>query len=643
MNRVLHAAVVAAVALTLALATATVARADGHYMKKGFFDPPAKGDQIYKADAGTQYAGDRKCLLCHIDYRNGKPPYKEWEWKDKYGLNNNGTFFRDSGYQRFMVPGTSGLASFLPTQTVPLKVKSHTEDGLTYGRASVEREDSSYKLQWAEFEKDGNPPNWAITPGYTYKEFKLKDVWMKYDPTTGRGDHWGKAEIKVETTVLVNGKQEKREIKFLGQFMGTNSGSDGRVLTGRIWTTGLDKDSYAPEFFDSTTYYDSTSFVKKTLKTFWGEYRMEATRPWVTESTTYGLIMTAGNKVAMTVSRATWSTEYRKRWDGVNLHKELTADTVKCAACHSTHRGQGDQLISRKTETMLCLLCHDGSGSAYNVNAGTIAGLHESPAGPMEKWVDASVASTTTKAAELRKGATSKHDVRYTTLLASAPGASPAFSGELRCSSCHDPHGNSNYRNLREAPNPYNTPADASRVTVKARLIRADGKIGSAETVDYQTGMTEFCSACHMDYQAGAGSGSTPYNGNPALAGKVAEPAMAGVRRHAMYVDGNDNTKYPLTGGEKLTVAGVTYPLKFESAQQVPEAFGGGKKDHPAGVACITCHFSHGTPLPNTNSELDVNGTKEWYDKAVGPSMMLRAPGRGVCQACHAKGQMSAP
>lgn len=633
------AIVIASVALS-AMALAPAAFADEHYMKKGFFDPPAKGDQIYTQDAGKEYAGDKRCLLCHIDYRGGSVPYKEWDWKDKYGLNDNGVAFRDSGYQRMMVPGTSGLAPFLPDQNVPLKVKQHTEDGVTFGRAAVEREGSSYKLQWAEFERDGNPPDWSLTPGYTYKDMKFKEVWMKYDPATGQGDHWGKVEIKIETEITVNGKKQKREIKFDGQFMGRNTGPDGRILEGRIWTTGLGKDSFAPEFHDPDLYYDSTNFVTRTLKTFWAEYRMEASKPWVTEHPTHGPLMTADNKIAASISRATWSSEYRKRWDGVNLHAEFTADTFKCAACHSTHRGAGDQLINRKTEVMLCLVCHDGSGSTYNVTAGVIGGAHDSAAGPMDKWVDTSLASATVKAPEVRKGPTSKHDVRYTTLLSSAPGASAAFSGELRCSSCHDPHGNLNHRNLRETPNPYNAVGDEPQVTVRASVHRTDGKTGSAETIDYQTGMTEFCSACHMDYQAGQGAGSQGYDGNPALAGRIAEPAMAGARRHAMYVDGNDNPRYPLTGTESISVNGVVYPLRFESAQEVPSAFGGGVKDHSAGVACITCHYAHGTPIANTNSELDSSGTKEWYDKAVGPTALLRAPGRGVCQACHAKGQM---
>lgn len=628
-----------------------VAYADGDYLKKGYFDPPEKGDQIYKKDAGEEFKGDQKCLLCHIDYRDGRPPYKEWDWKDKYSLNSNGKAFRDSGYQRLMVPGTSPLAKFFPDQALNLKVKAHEEDGYKFGRGSVEQDGTRYRLQWFELEKGSNPFTWHLTPGYTYKDMKFKEVWMSYDPVTGRGDHWGKLEIKVETEIVVvddkgKEKKEKREIKFDGQFMGYNSGPDGRKLKGKLWTTGLGHNSYAPEFgATADVYYDTTYFVEKTLKTLWAEYEIEAGKPWVMEHPELGLILTPDNAATAVVSKANWSVEFRKRWDGVNVHKNFVEDTMKCAACHSSHRAPGEKLISRKTEVMLCVLCHDGSGSNYNVLGGLIGNKHDSAAGPIDKWVSKDV-STTVKAAELKK-ATSKHDMKYTTLISAAPGGSANWSGDLRCSSCHNPHGTTNYRSLRVTPNPYNWDkyGDENRVEVKAEVSYAGGKVGTPETVNYLTGMTEFCSSCHVDYQAGAGSGTDAYHGNPMFSAGVLESEMYGVRRHAVYVDGNDNPKYPLTGNEAVTVGDIVYPLRFESQQKVPAAFGGEQKDHGAAIMCGTCHFAHGTTVADKNSEADINKdlTQDWYKKGLGSTALLRAPGRGVCQACHNKSELETP
>jgi len=638
-----------------------IAFADDPYQKKGYFDPPEKGDQVYKKDAGDGLNGDEKCLLCHVDYRDGKPPYKEWDWKDKYSLNSNGKAFRDSGYQRLMVPGTSPFAKFLPEQQLKFKLKTHedTYEGkkYKYGRGSVEREGKQYKAQWIELEPDGNQTPWHLTPGYTLKgskEIKFKEMWMKYDPETGRGDHWGKLEIKVETeTVVIDDKgkekKEKREIKFDGQFMGYNSGPDGRQLKGKIWTTGLGHNSYAPEFGSTgSIYYDNHYFVTKTLKTLWGEYSFTAEKPWVTEHSELGLILMPDNKVTGSISKATWSVEFRKRWDGVNVHNNFVEDTMKCAACHSSHRAPGEKLISRKTETMLCTLCHDGTGSNYNVLGGLISNTHESAAGPIDKWV-ISKASTTQKADSEIK-ATSKHDMKYTTLISSSPGGSDKWTGDLRCSSCHNPHGTTNFRSLRVTPNPYNWPeyGGDNRIEVKAEITYAGGKVGTPETINYHTGMTEFCSSCHVDYQAGTGSGTEAYHGNPMFNNQVLESETYGTRRHAMYVAGNENPRYPFTGNEKTVVGDIVYPLRFETKQKVPAAFGGGEKAHnvPA-IMCGTCHFAHGTSVPNQNSEgraaIARGETKEWHDKGLGSTMLLRAPGRGVCVACHKKNIIESP
>lgn len=610
---------------------ANTAFAKGEYLKKGFFDPPQSGDQVYKEDAdkGFGWVGDQKCLLCHVDYAPN-PPYKDWDWKDKYSLNANGKFFMSSGYQRLMVPGNTPLATFLPTQTIRLKLKNHDEGGVKFGRGSVDQEGDSYVIQWFELEKDGNPNPWGLTPGYTYKDFKLKEMWMKYNPATGKGDHWGKFEMKVEFQVVVNGKTEKREVKFDGQFMGYNTDAGGQTLKGTLWTTGLGKDSFLPD----DSYYNSTNFVQKTMKALSAEYSIQMQNPWLMNHPSEPvLVLTPDNKATMTVTSATWSIEYRKLWDGhngSNFHRNFAADTMKCAICHSTHRAAGDKMMNRKTEMMLCTSCHDGTGSAYNVLAGMVAGAYDSAAGPIDKWVS-QTPGPNGKTFEVDK-VTSRHDMRYTTLISAAPGGLEQWSGELRCTSCHNPHGNANHRSLRSTPNPYNWSqyGGENKIVVKAQVINARSSAANPETVRYLSGVTEFCSSCHVDYQAGMGAGSTGYYGNPMFGGKAMDSDMYGRRRHAMYVDGNDNPRHPFSGGERVAVGSASYPLKFEAEQVVPSEFGGGQKDAPA-MMCLTCHFAHGTTVPETNSE----GTGDYYKRGLGSTKILRAPGRGVCLACH--------
>ncbi len=634
---VVRKAVLFALMLILQAFLAGLAYAGDAYQKKAYFDPPEAGDQVYKADPDLGWSKDQACILCHID-RKPNPPYKEWDYFDKYGLNTNGRIFRDSNYQRLFVPGISGLATYLPKQSIKVKVKVD-EGSAPAGRGVVDKDGKYYRMQWAELEKDGTPAMWSLTPGFPmFKEFKFKELWIKYDPATGKGEHFARLDLAGEREEIVNGKKEKREVKFTGQLVGTNSGPGGRTMKGLVWTTGLEGKKSNPDDY----YYDTTYNVNKTLKTFIAEYEVEMELPWVTDDPEMGLIVTPGNKGNLVISNATWSVEYRKRWNGTSIHAIFADDTMKCAACHSTHRSSGDKLIGRKTETALCTLCHDGTGSVYNVTGGMISNRFPSPAGPLDKLIRP-IQPGAREAEEIK--ATSKHEMKYTTLISAAPGGSSTWSGELKCSSCHNPHGSSNYRFLRVTPNPNNWDkyGGGNRIEVKAQIAYAGGKVGTAETVNYKTGMTEFCSGCHVDYQAGAGSGSQMYEGNPAYGNAVQEKALMSSRRHAMYVDGNDNPKYVFNGTESITALGITYPLVFETEQKVPEAFGGGQKDKPA-IACQTCHFGHGTTVPEENSEAQtIGGNKDWYKKGIGRTMLLRAPGRGVCMACHKSSLMERP
>lgn len=614
------------------------ALAGDQYQKKGYYDPPEIGDQIYKLDPESGWVKDQACVLCHID-RPPNPPYKEWDWKDKYGLNRNGKIFRDSNSQRLLVPGISPLADYLPEQTIDFRLKEHEGGTSVVGEGVVERDGKYYRVQWAELEEVKPPSDWYLTPGYKFKELKFKELFIKFDSATGKGEHYAKLDLTGEVEVVVDGKKVKNEIKFDGDVVGTNSGPDGRIFKGLIWTIGPKGKSAEPDDY----YYDSARFVNRTPKTFIAEYRVEMDSPLVINDPGKGLVVNKNSKGQVKIYNATWSTEYLKNWAGTSIHRTFAEDTMKCAACHSTHRSSGEKLINRRTETMLCALCHDGTGSPYNVRGGLINNTYESPAGPIDKWPISLSSVPGQEGTEVK--ATSRHEMKYTTVISAAPGGSGAWSGELRCTSCHNPHGSTNYRSLRATPNPnnWNNYGGSNRVRVIADIKYAGGKVGTAETVDYKTGMTEFCSSCHVDYQSASESGVENYFGNPAFGSGVQEEEMYGVRRHANYVDGNDNVKFPFTGTEKISVNGVSYPLKFETAQRVPDVFGGGKKDKPA-IACITCHFGHGTTISESNSEeATIGGNKDWYIKGLGMTALLRVPGRGVCMACHRASLMERP
>ncbi len=92
----------------------------------------------------------------------------------------------------------------------------------------------------------------------------------------------------------------------------------------------------------------------------------------------------------------------------------------------------------------------------------------------------------TVKAPEIKK-ATSKHDMKYTTLISASPGGSATWGGELRCSSCHNPHGSTNFRNLRVTPNPNNWDnyGGNNRIDVKAEISQVNAVSPGEEKTEH--------------------------------------------------------------------------------------------------------------------------------------------------------------
>ncbi len=155
-----------------------------------------------------------------------------------------------------------------------------------------------------------------------------------------------------------------------------------------------------------------------------------------------------------------------------NAHSSYSRGTERCRSCHFNHTAaESDSLLKTSTVSGSCRMCHDGTGSDYDVEAGTAFGK-PAPAGN----------------AAMRSGrTTSAHDLDVTT---KAPGGSGNWI-EMDCAACHAPHGSENFRNLRE-----NILGRAVSVSADVRPATST----SAEVVTYKGGNVEFCTACHTTY-----------------------------------------------------------------------------------------------------------------------------------------------
>lgn len=162
-------------------------------------------------------------------------------------------------------------------------------------------------------------------------------------------------------------------------------------------------------------------------------------------------------------------------------HGRYTSDTETCGQCHSLHNGNGYRLLRGTTTENTCLLCHDGSQSNYNVRKGVFFNGSEEVDSPA-RGIDPSF------------GYTSNHLVGQRNVI---PGGSPTIFS-LACTSCHNPHGTNNHRNLQKTVN--GTP----NIDVTAFIAgpgRSTTTSSGKEVISYQSGIINFCTACHLDYK----------------------------------------------------------------------------------------------------------------------------------------------
>lgn len=177
---------------------------------------------------------------------------------------------------------------------------------------------------------------------------------------------------------------------------------------------------------------------------------------------------------------------------------------------------------------------------------------------------------------------TSSHAVDGTFGIAwGSDAASAGVPIQLRCASCHDPHGNGNYRVLKTLPNssmatfPVVIADNANKVYTTANYWQVEDTNAPA----YIANVSAWCSTCHTRYLAAEASAGIPTGG------------MGDQYRH--------------------TSDGMTQ---------------GGK-------SCMQCHVSHGSNArmgASSGSVGNPDGTS-----APNDSKLLRIDNRGTCQMCH--------
>lgn len=287
-----------------------------------------------------------------------------------------------------------------------------------------------------------------------------------------------------------------------------------------------------------------------------------------------------------------------------SAHTNYQKHTDTCAGCHRTHRAVHPMLLNRRLMRELCLECHDGRASKYNVLDGRVnigSGWVDSPGGPFWR-VDGQGNQLSTSYHNVfleQDFALPPTDPGYRRLY--APGGGRY---NLTCTDCHSAH-------VTENTSPF-------------RLLKSQTPVTAFPFVDngryrvlYMDGMNSFCSNCHEQYNYGASTAL----GYPlhVLGGGIKE--SGGFYRHPTNINVS-------AWATSQTMAHLTLPLEVRPGGQF--------------MTCKTCHFAHGSVVRGPQPSYEMAALDEPKYDRVGnviylgiTSKLKRRDGMGICLECH--------
>lgn len=316
--------------------------------------------------------------------------------------------------------------------------------------------------------------------------------------------------------------------------------------------------------------------------------------------------------------------------------------SASCLTCHGA--GAGDTADgSLETASDVCLRCHAaggadppaptvlGTGSASarmgHQGAGDFAFLLEDDLDDAPETGDRRIGGH----AAGHNVVAPRHGLGADPVLAVSPGGTFP-SSELSCTSCHDPHGNDNFRFLRGAGELTSEGPAAVRFAYPAPdavAVPAGTVEGPANHTAYRSGMSAWCGNCHegflrashvhpVDEPLGAGTAAA-YNAYRGTADCVRNPPRAarscgsGTRADAYL----PQVPFEDPGMEVTSTAGPSSTSR---------------------LSCVTCHRAHASSAPDAG-RWDFGVTHLTDDGRTSGSRPLPNPygtgQRSLCNQCH--------
>jgi hypothetical protein len=408
-------------------------------------------------------------------------------------------------------------------------------------------------------------------------------------------------------------------------------------------------------------------------------------------------------------------------------HGGYSQDTDGCAACHRAHTSFSDLgwtdlqggkrksalLISNASQmTDFCYACHGNAapGASTNVQSGVFDSGPTDGIGTIDladPFAATFYSSNSSYEATLNGGGfdqlgansaapvMSAHDMSGSKVTSptvvwggTKSGASnESLLGAFRCTSCHDPHGSSNYRLLKDNVNGNKRGGYTDTGTPDPYVISNEegyptggfkkGDAGVTQMAGYKPNytspqyaqlagraMSSWCAGCHTAYGSQDSTYTYLTGMNVVNGGVTTALGAKGFHRHP--VDVSLSVGFKSDANRALVVKTLDdpgLPLEMGATELADGADYQSAKiwDESGNISCLTCHYAHGSaatmdgwavaqlvgtttnPVPSRLSTVGVNPSEpasQTNHLGVNPNFsqsLLRYDNRGVCERCHNK------
>jgi len=330
---------------------------------------------------------------------------------------------------------------------------------------------------------------------------------------------------------------------------------------------------------------------------------------------------------------------------------------AECAGCHTMHNSQDGQyvdpehpggnayLLNNGGPSDTCLGCHAGYGQFYN-------GEGYGPGGDFY-WLTKTYSWEAHGHTSYSYGDSHGHNVIANAYglavdgtLTEAPGGD-FLSERLSCTSCHDPHGNQNFRLLYGTEMgpvyggsryDFDNPAPEAKGNSRRTYVGGGGNETDAQHTVYKDGMGDWCANCHTDFH----SENTTNFVHP-----IREMGTLVSEIYNAYISSDD-----IAGGSIETAYMGLVPFEavnvdLETVDPSDYTYGATPADQ---VMCVSCHRAHASPFADIarwdmGETFIVDSHPQLTDEGATPEDVANKyyqytfveNQRSLCNKCHAK------